>query len=130
MPHRLCVLAVLALLLGTLTPPLHAQAPRVSAAQLQQVVPEFDRLAAIAQERGVVPVLVRLDVAFLPEGRLLDADVRRQRARLAERRDQVLRTLAANGVAVERVTRFETVPVVALSVTDVGLRFLAASPLV
>ncbi|MEM6785400.1 MAG: S8 family serine peptidase, partial [Bacteroidota bacterium] len=130
MPHRLCVFAVLALLLGTLAPPLHAQAPRVSAAQLQQVVPEFDRLAAIAQERGGVPVLVRLDVAFLPEGRLLAADVRRQRARLAERRDQVLRTLAANGVTVERVTRYETVPVVALSVTAEGLRFLAASPLV
>ncbi|MEM8559636.1 MAG: S8 family serine peptidase, partial [Bacteroidota bacterium] len=121
---------MLALLLGALTPALHAQAPRVSAAQLQQVVPDYDRLTAIAQERGVVPVIVRLDVPFLPEGRLFATDVRQQRARLAERRDQVLSTLAANGVTVERVKRYKTVPVVALSVTAEGLRFLAASPLV
>ncbi|MEO1477804.1 MAG: S8 family serine peptidase [Bacteroidota bacterium] len=122
--------ALLALALIASASVAQAQAPRVSAAQLQQVVPAYDRLAAVAQERGVVPVIVRLDVDFLPEGRLFTADVQRQRARLAERRDQVLRTLAANGVTVERVKRFETVPVVALSVTAEGLRFLAASPLV
>jgi subtilisin len=80
-------------------------------------------LLARAERTGKIRVLVRLDIPFVPEGRLDVGGAERQRSAMATRADEVLQTL---GLPAERMTRFETIPFVAMEVSAAELARLAS----
>jgi hypothetical protein len=72
---------------------------------------ELERKAA---ENGVVPVIVTLELEFVPEGELLPAKRDEQQQRIAEAQRALLDELA--GTRVENVTTFTPVPQIAMNV--------------
>jgi subtilisin len=74
---------------------------------------------------GPIPVIVRLEVPFRPEPRLIPSERDVQREQIAEERGEVLEDLAGTGS--EQTRSYATVPFVALEVTDEGLQQLIGS---
>lgn len=72
---------------------------------------ELERKAA---ENGVVPVIVTLELDFVPEGELPPEDRDEQQRRIAEKQQALLDELA--GTRVENVTTFTPVPQITMSV--------------
>ena len=72
---------------------------------------ELERKAA---ENGVVPIIVTLELDFVPEGELPPADREEQQRRIAEQQQALLGELA--GTRVENVTTFTPVPQITMSV--------------
>jgi hypothetical protein len=84
---------------------------------------ELERRAA---ERGVVPVIVTLDVEIVPEGELAADEREAQQQRIADEQNALLEEL--EGTRVENVTTFTPVPQVAMSVDVDALAVLRESP--
>jgi hypothetical protein len=89
----------------------------------------FDSLLERARADGEVAVVVRLCVAFRPEGELGgEAAARRQRAEIARAQEALLGSLTK--FRVTSVKKFEFTPFLSLSVDAGGLLHLKASALV
>ena len=86
---------------------------------------DFTRLAAKAAKDGRVRVIVGLQTSFTPEGRLDAAAKRAQHERIKGAREQVLDALA--GSSHKRIHNYETVPYVALEVSEKALEQLQRS---
>src|SRR5688572_1814231 len=71
-------------------------------------------------------VLIRLDTRFRPEGRLDRQDRRLQRKKITKERDRLLEDLA--GTRSLSVRSYQTVPFVALALTEKGLQAARQSP--
>ncbi|MEM1054394.1 MAG: S8 family serine peptidase [Bacteroidota bacterium] len=115
---------VAALLLGAAAVPLHAQSLRPAPADLDAA---FSALAAEARAEGSVRVIVGLAGDYVAEGKLAAAQSKQaQRATIADRQSEILTALAAP----LGVTRFRTVPFVAMTVSPQDLEVLRRSALV
>ena len=79
-----------------------------------------DALMARATQRGELRIIVGMGGGFQPEGGLSDAAAATQRGRIAAGQEALMKTL----VAPANVTRFETIPFVAMTVTPDDLRRL------
>ncbi len=87
----------------------------------------FDVLAGRLAESGTLPVIVRLRVAFAPEGELRDAvEVGDQRAEIARAQGTIERALAGTGAS--HLRKFPYIPFVALRVNVTALEALRRSP--
>jgi len=86
----------------------------------------FDRLLDRASRESSVRVIVGLGVPFRPEAELSPAETTRQRQAFTEAQETVVTALAAP----EDVTRYATIPYVALEVGRADLARLQASSLV
>ncbi len=86
---------------------------------------EVARLMSVAQERGTVRVMARLDVATTPEARLSGERVAGQRQAIRAARGRLAADLG--GTAWRTVRAFETVPYVALELTPEALTALTLS---
>ncbi len=87
---------------------------------------QFDRLKAKAErQQARVRVIVGLQTAFTPEGRLDSAAANAQRARIDGARKDVVDALGRSGHSV--VHRYETVPYVALELSGEALARLERS---
>lgn len=99
------------------------QAPDNKASEAVYLDPELQEKA----KAGLVRVLIRLDVPFMPEGQLADsAAVQAQRQQIAQTGQQLV-AAALVGTATP-VATFATIPFVALMVDADGLQALAANP--
>jgi hypothetical protein len=78
-----------------------------------------------AAERGIVPVIVTLDVEIVPEGELAPDEREAQQQRIADEQNALLEEL--QGTRVESVTAFTPVPQVAMSVDVDALAVLRES---
>jgi subtilisin family serine protease len=120
----IALLLVGAILLGS---PLPAQSPVPSS----RLLPAKDRLAGLAnkaQIEGKVRVIVGLDVAFTPEGRLDARSVTGQREAIEAAQNSLMSSLAGTGALL--LAKFEFIPYVALEVDAGVLAKLAALPAV
>jgi hypothetical protein len=86
---------------------------------------KFEALLSRARAGGPVQVIVRLCVAFRPEGELSDAAARRQRASIARAQDSLLKEL--RGARVRRVRKFIYTPFVAMTADAAALLRLRSS---
>jgi len=88
---------------------------------------KFEELSAKAQVDDWVPVIVKLRVAFRPEGdMLLTAEREAQRVAITQSRDQLMNGLSGYDPA--SLKSFEFVPYVALRVNAAGLEALRLAP--
>lgn len=124
---------VAALCLATLLPgctdadPVVGQpGPRGGEAGQQQGAAPADNAALLerARARGVLPVIVGVDVAFTPEGNLDRAGIAAQRRAIAETQTRVLSALGNPAGAV----RYEAIPFFSLAATPAQLERLLAMP--
>lgn len=79
-----------------------------------------------AEERGLVPVIVTLEVEWEPEGDLPPQQRAVQQRRIAEARQALLREL--EGTSVENVRGYAAVPQVTMSVGPDAIMALRRSP--
>jgi subtilisin family serine protease len=86
---------------------------------------ETPRLLEMAQEKGSIRVIARLETDFRPEGLLEEPRRSQQRTRIAGRQKEIL---DAVGVAVPSAKRFQTIPYIAMEVTPAQLERLRATP--
>jgi hypothetical protein len=85
-------------------------------------------LRARAEASGQVRVLVRLNIAWQPEGDLTEAQKVAQQARIAAAQNDLLAQVQARGATLVR--NYQFVPQLVLNVTPGALDVLEASPLV
>ena len=86
----------------------------------------FDRLSGRVAERGVVPVIVTLRVAFSAQSEVREGlESRAQRARIASVREDLIDNLY--GYDPNSVKRYDRLPVLAVSVNASGLEALRQS---
>lgn len=81
-----------------------------------------------ARDAGQIPIIVELDLPYVAESQLDEAAVREQRAAIAAAQQRVLDRVAARSDAVANVTRYETVPQLALTVDAQALSALVDHP--
>ena len=91
----------------------------------QQILPE---LKAKAQRDGQVRVIIGIDVAFQPEGRLRASERLTQRQEIQDRFAELLASL--QGLQFHENRRFQFIPYIALSVDHSALEYLERSPIV
>ncbi|MGH9839406.1 MAG: S8 family serine peptidase [Blastocatellia bacterium] len=88
---------------------------------------QLDQLMAKARERGAVRIIIGLRTSFQPEGGLQSARaVQAQRAAITQAQDSFLRRLT--GYEPASVKRFETIPFLALEISESGLERLRTDP--
>ncbi|MFQ5578265.1 MAG: S8 family serine peptidase, partial [Anaerolineae bacterium] len=123
------VSAVLALvaLLGLLLLPGRPATVNLLAAPPEQGSPQFEALRAKAEANGTVRVIVGLNVAAQPEGKLAGAGaVQAQRQAIAAAQQSVLRQMAGTNTA--PVVNFKYIPFMTLTVDAAALAKLNALP--
>jgi hypothetical protein len=87
---------------------------------------KFQELSAKANSQGTLAVIVKLRVAFRPEGELLNAaQIQAQRAMISQTQDSLMKELTGYDPA--SLKRFEYVPYLALKVNAAGLEELRLS---
>ncbi|HYH87554.1 MAG TPA: S8 family serine peptidase, partial [Pyrinomonadaceae bacterium] len=107
----------------------HKNVPQEDFGRSAEMVQTFDSLREKAQAAGAVRVIVGLRSGFEPEGELPTfAAVQAQRRGISDAQDELLARLPATGRG--SITRFETVPYIALEVDADGVQALRASPVV
>ncbi|MCB9136993.1 MAG: S8 family serine peptidase [Caldilineaceae bacterium] len=90
---------------------------------------EFAALAAKVAEKGQLPVIVRLNTGFTPEGALNSPQaVNGQRTAIARSQNLLLTDLSRLGVA--GVKRFQSLPYVAMTVNPAAMDALQRSPFI
>jgi subtilisin family serine protease len=87
----------------------------------------FDALIAKAETQSEVPVLIRLNVKFQPEGLVPAAEVTAQRKAIATAQNAIIQSLAAHKP--RNVKTYQRVPYLALTLNATALRALAHNPL-
>lgn len=86
-------------------------------------------LQASAADKGSVPVIIQLQTAFTPEGKLSAASVASQRSAIQSSQDNVLDALRQTStLPAESVKRFDTIPFLALKLTPQALASLLHIP--
>ena len=92
-------------------------------------VAEYALLEAKVAENGQLPVIVRMNADFMPEGTLNSLQaVSRQRDAIAWSQDLLLSDLSGQGVT--GVKRFQSMPYMAMTINATALNLLQESPLV
>src|SRR5215510_13979911 len=96
-------------------------------ARSQLAEQKFQELNAKARLNGTAPVIVKLRVAFRPEGELLSAaQVQAQRAVINQTQDSLMKGLTGHDPA--SLKRYEYTPYLAVRVNEAGLESLRLSP--
>ena len=86
-------------------------------------------LQASAADKGSVPVIIQLQTAFTPEGKLSSASVASQRSAIQSSQDNVLNALRQTAtLPTESVKRFDTIPFLALKLTPQAFASLLHIP--
>jgi len=84
----------------------------------------FSRLIDAAGEKGAARVIIGLNTNFVPEGRLLDSQVQKQRSAIRDAQADLLAKLSFNRVT--SVKQFEYIPYLAAEVDAAALRQMQA----
>jgi hypothetical protein len=87
-------------------------------------VPVDPQIHTRAAQQGYVPVIARLDVKYRPESSLNPTQAKRQRRRLTEFRQELLRSIAGEDIVLRSGSDRWMIPYIALWVTPKGLRKL------
>lgn len=98
----------------------------LSAAGDPAMIQALDRLSALARQRGTVRIIVRVKIAFVPEGDLDERAARAQRDAIAAAQSAVLAAVPAQ--APDRVRRFESIPFLGMEVDAEELQRLIRLP--
>lgn len=88
--------------------------------------PSYAQLMALAQQHGIVPVVIGLRAAYLDEANLSKAAIASQRSALAQARANVVNQLAGTQYSV--TANDWVIPYMALAVDATALQMLLASP--
>jgi subtilisin len=102
-------------------------APRARPPPIRRKTLQIARLLQEAPARGKVRVIVRLDIAITPDGRLSEQEAERQRRSLHALQDRVIGSIGSNNHV---IARFKYIPFLALESTAAGLALLRDLPYV
>jgi hypothetical protein len=90
---------------------------------------DYSKLLSKAQTTGSLPVIVRLNIPFVPEGRLATAqEAVNQQGQIAKMQDQLCTALSKYNV--QGIKRFKYTPYIAMEVDLPALKALISNPLV
>lgn len=89
---------------------------------------EYDKLLTKAQKTGSIRIIARLNMPFVPEGRLSAQEAVDQQNRIARLQDQLCGALS--GYPIKDIRRFKYTPYIAMTVDSEALKALTASALI
>ena len=112
------------LIIGTLSMLMLILGLNVSTEAQLLPVPVDPQIHTRAAQQGYVPVIARLDVKYRPESSLNPTQAKRQRRRLTEFRQELLRSIAGEDIVLRSGSDRWMIPYIALWVTPKGLRKL------
>lgn len=102
--------------------------PPVSQNESSSSVKDYSLLLAVAQAKGSVRVLVKLNMPFVPDGQLSPKQSKEQQMRISEMQDRLFTVLVQDDV--QGIKRFTYAPYMAMKVNAKALRVLISSSLV
>ncbi len=99
-----------------------------SVAEGQSDFQDYSNLFFKAQSQGSVRVIVKLKIPFTPEGALKEDEALKQRAKISETKDQLLKSLSKHKL--KGIKKFKYIPYIAMEVDSAALSALISNPLV